>query len=154
MLKNILLKLKENMTEREAEIIAWIVASEGAIGISKHKKKGAKLGFNLDSYIQIGNTNFEFIEKACKLIGTNYVTYYKPKPFTNHKIIYNIRVHKHEDVLFLLKKIMKFLPIKQEQAKLVEQFCLARIKKPYSYLTEKDIEIYEKLRKLNKRGLH
>jgi len=153
MIKNILLKLKENITEREAEILAWIIASEGCISLTKSRNPKARLGFLFRTTIQIANTEHDFVKKTCTMLGkplTNFTILDK-----NRKPVYTIAIRKHKEVIFLLEKIIPFLPIKVERALLLKEFCISRSKKSkHSPYSQRELEIFEELKRLNKRGLH
>jgi len=155
MMRNIMANVKTNISDKEAEILAWIIASEGSIGISqRYSGSRSAQGFNLAPQIQIVNTEIDYIQKTLKMIGNDikYCTV-KENYHLNHKERYTIIITKHDDILKLMKFILPYLPIKCAQALLMKEFCQSRLTNHMKPYTEREIEICNTMRKLNKRGL-
>jgi len=133
------------------KIIAWIVASEGSIGIYKSRK-------TLCPHISVDNTATDFLKGLVKLTGVNQISKHNEPPEENWKDTYKWYLSSQIDVLDCLQRIKPYLPIKKEQADLVQKFCKSRISRlkgkrpndvPYS---QQEISLWVKCKELNMRG--
>lgn len=152
-------KLKDDYTINLDYIIGFF-DGEGCVSASKIKKLK---GFMLRPEINIRNTNKNIllqIEKYLKNRGITGKVYLHSKISIskNRKRGYHYRIVKLEDILkftFLLKDKSQ---IKHKQLNLLHDFLLCRMEKkkrriPLTY-TKKDIEIFEKIQLLNRRGIN
>lgn len=137
-----------NLSKIELAYIAGIIDGEGYIGIYKRKNKNS----NYQYQIAISNTNFKLIRWINKKIKFGSVYYLEKKDNRKPQLKYTI--HGNEAVL-LLKNVLKYLIIKKKQAKIVISLSENKFngkKVPIIY-QRKRINLYKKLRKLNKKGL-
>lgn len=133
------------------------IDTEGSIGI----KKGGNKNTNerLCPYVSICNNNKEFIKKF-KELGKlkNKIGFKEAKG--NRKRTYYMSIDSMPEIYVLLINIKNYLIVKNEQAKLVLEFIELQDKNTRESITREEmkeyyprqIEIYEKLKKLNKRG--
>lgn len=158
--KKLLLNVKRPITTKNAELSAWAIASDGCIAITLGKYKKTKLGFILIPSISFCNTSYQFVQKINEMIGGG-ITHDDANMQTNRKESWEVRVSGLADVKYLGEKILPFLPIKKEQARLIIEFCDSRLKvlsqpgfqfKNAGYTT-RELAIYEEMKKLNKRGI-
>lgn len=147
-------------TECQKRIIAWSLVWEGSILINKRERKNR---ISYEPLITISNVEFEVLEQFQRIarLGKITPTPYKPKGKRAKQKPYKAwRVNNYHGILFILFQILPFIASerKHQIAKLVIEFCRSRIKQhktpkqAYPY-TEREIELAEKVIKLNKRGL-
>lgn len=134
------------------QAVAWTIAAEGSITIGLTHSKGRIYYYPV---IEVVTTNKDFINQFWELAGyygsANYgVEARNPR----HKDNYRWGITKVSEALCFLLEIRPYLPIKLEQANLVIEFCQRRLKrwKQRNNLEERDYEIVNEIRKLNKRG--
>jgi len=151
------------MNDEVAKIAAWSVAWEGSLSIVNggsvsrrrlasgeiRKYEGHKS--YLKPYIAVANTNRDLLEEFQLLVGMGSIRCYKP---TNpaHKDSYIWIVRTIKDCLEFCEAILPWLPAKQRQAELVIEFCSGGLPTRSFRDTDRDWEIYEEMKKLNKRG--
>lgn len=126
------------------------IDGEGSIYLVKAEEKRTKLKVKVYPVLGITNTNRRFIESfeslGFKVEERNPKNpKWKKSYFARTRQIYLIR--------WLLQQLLSFLEIKKEQAKLMIEYCTIRAKNYYKSYTEREFEIFEELKKLNKRGL-
>lgn len=145
---------------REAAWLAGIIDGEGYIGLCKQLKGVG----NFYPKIDITNTNLEMIEKIQaiykKLVIDKEIKKYNKGKF--HKQVYNVGLTKKESIIELLNIVKDFLIAKKEQATLLQEWCEIRTKNPITTSKrdglkkrncyDRELQIYEKLKELNKRG--
>ena len=68
----------------------------------------------------------------------------------NRKTLYIAEIRDRTKIAQLLESILPFLLIKEQHAKLMIEYC--ELRERYIYHQPREYEIYEELRKLNKRG--
>jgi len=56
-------------------------------------------------------------------------------------------------VKFFLEQIKPYFVAKKDQAELMIKFCESRIDNPRAPYTQEEIEIYNRIRELNRRGI-
>lgn len=144
--------------ERE-KIMAWTICWEGLIGIYKTKRsKGYALQYT--PRIGVDNTNEQLLKKFADLVG--YGKIYRHRRYSSTwKDLWNWNVYNLKECKRFCEEVLPYLPAKQRQAELVLKFCNIRLKvvrKGRNYRagettwTEKEEEIYQELRILNRRG--
>ena len=141
----------KDFNEREAEIVAWAVASEGCITLFNIQPYGKNKRTQIRPSVQISNTELIFLVKLRKMCGGSI--YLHHRKFEGHKDVYQLVITGKKSVLKFLEKIYPFLPIKRKQAKTVMAFCKSRLKRkkkaPYN---KYEVSLAKKIRILNKRG--
>ena len=137
--------------------MAWTISWEGCIGLYKIKRSKTP---EYNCRISVDNTNKDLIEKFRKLVGYGNVYNHRGQTGKN-KACYKWELYS----LFLLKKfleeVLPYLPSKKEQARLVLEFCNLRLSasrvginlREGTTRTEREEEIYQRMRKLNQRGM-
>ena len=147
------------------EIIAWSLAWEGWIGLTKcSRSKGHAMQYT--PHITIGNTDIELLKKFRDITGCGHIyTYNTGKTYkSNWRVQAAWQINNTFEVLEFLQEIYGFLPAKQPQANLLMEFCRIRLdRKQKGYKgfnmrsgintwSIREEEIYQELKKLNKRG--
>lgn len=125
--------------------IAGFLDGEGYIGVEKHED-------HFLTRVTISNTHKGVIEKIREITGIGTIAVRKED--YRYKTCYVWRLHKQIDMLEFLETIKDFLIVKKEQAELmIKLLKLKKNRSKYSKPTKEELEIAEKLRELNKRGL-
>jgi len=135
----------------------WLAAAidfEGTIGIIKHK------GRILRPYLEMSNTNLDIVKYFGNLINTKMYLHKVKRPQGNRNPVYRIHIKKLGYIYEILKLIKKYLIIKKRNADLVIEFIKIHDSelRNYDYWKKiihspRQIEIYDELKILNKRGL-
>jgi len=131
------------------EAVAWTMAAEGSFSIQKVRN-------SLQPKISINNTKQEFLDKFHTMIGygsTGTHSWNERNP--NWNPIHHWYISSHLDCLRFCAEVYEFMPIKQEQVKLMIEFCSRGVARGHgcqSKAEPRDFEIYEKMKELNKRG--
>lgn len=140
------------LTEMEKlAYVAGIVDGEGTITIERMTHPRFSAGFALHPILTISNTDkklIEFCKKALNLLHA--ITRHIKGP--RRKVSWRIDVTKKETVLEKLLALRPYLITKSKQADLVMEYCLRRLHTQRKYDAE-DLEILDKIRKLNRRGV-
>jgi len=134
---------------RNPEAVAWTIATEGCIGIYKR----TDIKTLLRPMISVSNTSLKLVEDFKDLTGIGYVTNgtnFKGHPRWNS--IYRWEICSYRDCLLFIADIIGYLPIKQEQAKIMLEFCSRGILRNGSPFEPRDFELCEKIQKLNSGG--
>ena len=97
----------------------------------------------------VGNTNRDVLDALAEVTCVGYVAQHS-KATEKHKSSYLWSVQSVIDVYYLLTSIEPYLYIKRLQAKLVIDFCKAKVLKGWF---DEEVECYNKLKKLNMRGV-
>jgi len=118
--------------------LACAIDGEGCISLSKSWQKT----------VNVTNTKYDFVEKAAILMNTNVEI--KENTKGNRKTLYIAEIRDRTKIAQLLESILPFLLIKEQHAKLMIEYC--ELRERYIYHQPREYEIYEELRKLNKRG--
>lgn len=141
----------KELTEREKlAFVAGVVDGEGTITIERLTHTRFSKGFALHPILTISNTDrnlIEFCKEVLKL--PNQIT--RHVKGTPRKDCWRIDITKKETVLKLLITLRPFLITKSRQANLLMEYCLRRIHTQRKY-DEGDLDIFAKVRTLNKRG--
>ena len=149
--------------EMNLDYLSGFFDGEGSVGISKSKYEN-QIGYRLDPEINLRNTSFKLMKEIQEFLKSKFgleglLQFRGGKD--NHKDSWSLRFAN-------LKAIEKFIglfkgkaKLKEPQLLLLEEFVISRMgcekmKTPqnlglYGY-TKRDIEIYEELKKLNRRG--
>lgn len=139
----------------DAKYIAAAADFEGYFHIGKAKNKKIKRGFGWSIYFTVNNTNSSIIKHLKTIAGGNEIQTVKPRKKT-HKVQYRYTIMGNE-LRLLLPQIIPHLIIKKKQAVLLDE-ALDITKKTWKNSRggwNNDVrleEIYQKVRKLNKRG--
>jgi len=143
-------KLIENKAnDFEIGYICGLIDGEGCIGLYKQKNKGYVV---LRPRISIYNTNHEVIYYAVSILGGKVEYAKKQSP---ERDIYLLRLSNTKLLMEILFRIKDKLIIKKQQAELLFEFCQSRLngamERGIGY-TEREMQIYDKIKILNKRG--
>jgi len=154
-----------NLTCVERGYLAGILDGEGCLQIIKDKRR---VGFGrLRPYVYIASNTLELLKKIQKMLGSGSI-YERKKQKPNHKIGYTLVTYRMKDMYMMLKEVFPFMIVKRRHAELILEFLDIRklqtrkvikgsggrilgTKSPLS--TKREIEIYNELRKINKRGV-
>jgi hypothetical protein len=124
--------------------LAGILDGEGCLSITAGQKETC---VNYNSTLQVQNTSKELIDWLQHKFGGS--VYLSKKETDKTKEAYMWRVLKKKDIEILLLATLPYLVVKREQAKLLLEFVrLSREAAPSQRKA-----LYEKLRKLNSRGV-
>jgi hypothetical protein len=106
--------------------------------------------------LQVANTNMEWLESWARRIGRGN-TYFYPSTNPKHSAYGYWCIQKKADVVYILKKILPYLIIKKEQARLLIEFTQGKFTKgngqgPSGQELARRERIFQRMRVLNKRG--
>jgi len=131
--------------EVDKRLIAWCLALEGSIMLIKNR--GA-----YTPCVEFINTNPELITKFSKLIIDipHHINRkdYNDKRSTN----YRCRCRTLESAKCILDTVKDYLPSKNKQAELLLEFINSRLDNKFSITTEREREIHNEIKELNKLG--
>jgi hypothetical protein len=108
------------------------------------------------SYVSVTNTNCDFIEKAASIMGTKITPH--QSTFPNSKECFVTITGKQSKIKVILERVLPFLIIKEEHAKLVlewveiRRYCRSGCGILGGTRLKRETEIYNRLRELNKKG--
>lgn len=134
--------------------LATMYDAEGCIVLNKtHSDRD---GTYYIPRLQVANTNMEWIESWAQRIGRGN-TYYYPSTNPKHSAYGYWCIQRKADVVYILKKILPYLIIKREQARLLIEYIEGKfLKGPGNEPTEQELArrqgIFLAMRALNKRG--
>ena len=144
------------MTKITSAYLAGFVDGEGCVRINRHKCGWTKLGYRFEPYLDITNTDKQQLLDIQRTLSAGTVRA-KKMYHSNRKQGYVWTVYGNT-ASAILQKLLPFLRIKRRQAELLisyaNTFCLdSRVGKRLSTKDRmKQLRIYTKVRKLNKRG--
>lgn len=146
----------KNKNYKERNWLAGFIDGEGCIEIHRHRKKyNNKYYFVQFPRVIIANCNKETMKYIHKLMDYKG-SFYSQEQKINWKILYRLSFVK-QNAIQLIRLIYPYLKIKKEQAKI----CLLwnktiKNRKPFAKthmrIKKKRNDLYDKCRKLNKRG--
>jgi len=117
--------------------LACAIDGEGCISLSKSWQKT----------VNVTNTKYDFVEKAASIMNTGIDVHYNKG---NRKTLYIAETSDRTKIVQLLESVLPFLLIKEQHAKLMIEYC--ELRERYIHHQPREYEIYEELKKLNKRG--
>ena len=140
---------KEGMVKEQVDLIKRIqvatwIDTEGSVALLKNNN-------SLVPYVDFSNTSEALVKRFIRDSNAKG-SFEEIKRNKRAKICYRFRIYKHNEVKQLLESITPFLIARKQQAELLLDYCDLRLINPGSRLTEKEWEIYSKLKNLNKRG--
>ncbi len=137
------------MEEKDKIYIAGFVDGEGSIMINcykpKHKERKAFRG-----RFEVANTNKPIIEYIKNRFDLGEIRQYKKRSL-KHKQAYYFQIGKQQEIIKALEQILPYLKIKQEQAKILIEWCKLRRSSRRNYTTY-EMCLAKKIQKLNIRG--
>lgn len=144
-----------NKDPTDLAYLAGFVDGEGTIGIYsngwKKNRKNPSRGFRC--VFQIVNTNEEIINYIKRFLGTSFITKRDPRDkkenLKNNRPRYILTLSSVQNVGEICKAILPYLKIKKSRAELVLEYCNNR---KVRIITDRDIQIVNELKILNKRG--
>lgn len=136
--------------------LAGFVDGEGTIGLYsngwKKNRKNPSRGFRC--VFQIVNTNKDIIEWIKNFLGTSFITKRDPRDGKEHLIKnrerYILTLSSVQNVGEICRVILPYLKIKKRQAELMVEYCNNH---KVRIITDRDLQIVNELRVLNKRGI-
>ena len=136
--------------------MAWTVEWEGSFCLSKAKSRNPYYPL-----ITVANTKRELLEKFSALVGYGNFVYCQSKCENKGKWknLYKWSITKFSLIKQFCEETIPFLTTKREQAELLLEFVNSRLfikgkgKSREKSWTERDKEIYLRMKVLNKRGL-
>jgi len=140
---------------REAAWLAGLIDGEGSIGlgwVTTNRKKGKK---HLRPGIQIAMSHLGCMDEVARLTDQKVYVY---KPYKeSYRDQGNIFIGGMKKILKILVAVYPYLHCKKKQAELLILYIGSRLRfrdRSWEYwgYTDYELEIYEELRKLNKRG--
>jgi hypothetical protein len=140
--------INTNLSNEQLAYLAGIIDGEGCISFTL-----AKGGRVIRPFIGIANTKRKLIETIRSWLKLRNVAR-KSRRSAKHKNVWQIHITRYADVKALLEKVKPYLIIKKKQCNLTIKYCTSRLSKgvnsPYS---PDEMNIFEKVRKMNKRGV-
>lgn len=143
------------------EYIAGFVDGEGHISVVRRIKTNRK-SYNYAPVIMITNTDKEVLRLIKAELGGRFVENISITSYTNRDTIYRIIINKSELIVEVLDRLIPYLIIKKEQAKLVRDFCKSRIENiekhknnglgRFPRYSNKELKIYGEIEKNMPRG--
>ena len=143
-------KLKKLSLEDKC-YIAGLIDGEGCITVYYIKNPNSPQGFRLRPQIQIGNTNKLIIYWLKETTGVGVLSIHKQSK-AKWKTCYSWYLYVISDIKALLEEILPYLKVKKHQAELLLEFCKLRLKNIRKWYSDREIQIYQELKKLNKKG--
>lgn len=134
----------DKLTEKQMGYLAGIIDGEGCISIGSHKNTKTKPYFF--PTIDISNTDKRLMVFVNSILPSSYILKKdngKIGKYKCNKKLYVYRIYNQQKVGLFLKKIMPFLLLKKERAKIMLKFL--KTKNP-----KKQLEYYNLIKKLNK----
>jgi len=104
------------------QAVAWIIAAEGSISLLRSNN-----GKGVSAHINVYNTDLRFLEQFMELVDGIGHIYTRGKKLVGKKQSYEWCLSTYSECLNLLTEIYEWLPIKQEQAEIVIDFCFRAI---------------------------
>jgi len=135
------------MNKEEKAYIAGFIDGEGCITFIKHMKRD---DISWEPKLEITNTDKNVLEWIAEKIPESSLYYQEEDRNEIWKTRHYLRINKRKDLLSILKNVEPYLIVKSEQAKLMIEFLENR--KPHKSYTEREIEIAENVRTLNRKG--
>lgn len=130
-------------------LMAWSICWEGSIYLSQGQRQGREKP-EYTPHISLTNTNPTLMKAFTELVGYGRVF---PRPPTEiHKASYEWQVGTLNGVKQCCEEMLPYLPAKQEQAKLLLEYCNSRLSAKGGTYSKREEQIYEEMRKLNKQG--
>lgn len=139
------------LTDVQASWLACAIDGEGSIGI--HRPYDGQRGkYRYRAVVSVTNTNLAFLAQVKSLVDGNVHVKTLPKR-AGHKVCFAVDI-KARAIPNLLEQIQPYLVIKQQQAKLVLQFCRAVAYGPVHNGDDHEIfeQLYLECKALNRRG--
>jgi len=143
-------KRMKKLTDFQRGYIAGLIDGEGSICLYPYLGKGRKLN-RVEATIQIGNTNKNALEKVKEFTGIGHVYLHNAWKKKNYKPCYTYTINNRIEILQFLLQIKDSLIIKKPQAEVMLEFL--RTHRRGEHMSKKDLELIEKMKKLNLRGL-
>jgi len=131
------------------EYVAGLFDGEGSISILRHKSKQTNRGFFLAPRVSLSNTDRR-LEDLLEKLGFKIRWL---KNGDNSKPIAKYEMEGMNSILTFMERLKPYLILKQEQANLIIEFCISRLNRRAYRYTERELEIVDRLSRLNKRGL-
>jgi len=136
------------LLEPEKAYIAGIIDGEGTIGLYGGISESGY--WYLHPSLHISNTKLELVQYVKTLTDLGHITPYTPSN-PRHNICYHFFITNYQEIKQFLKAVESYLTIKKEQANLLLEFLHLRGEHSKGY-SERELEIYSKLKELNARG--
>lgn len=143
--------------------IAGFVDGEGTLQVRKHKSKNSIWYYPT---ILLTNTNYQVLDTLSKWLKAKVTPLRYTPSSKNHRDCFKITIATICDVLSLAKFLKPYLLIKRRQAELLEELAIIKVGKESQIIRgehgrikgttmrtlPREEEIYEEVKKLNRRG--
>jgi len=131
------------------QYLAGFTDGEGYISVNTHKDIRTKRGFTLHPRIVLASTNKILLNQIQEITKGKITLNTKTHGCKN---VYVLIIQDLESILSYIKHIKKYLIIKSEQAKLIHEYCILRLKNKNKGYSDRELEIAKIFKKINKRG--
>lgn len=131
------------------QYLAGFIDGEGYISVVTHKDSRTSRGFTIHPIISISGSDKEVLDELNRFVNGNIRT--KQKQY-GCKPVYDIQLQNLNGIKRLLKQVMPYLLIKSKQASLMKEFVELRLKNRNKGYTERELEIADVFKTINKRG--
>lgn len=142
-----------NLSRDDAIYLAGIIDGEGSIMLEQ--QSGGRPYYV--PKVAVYNTNYRLMEWLLSVIEPipRCITRSTIRRKSHWKISYQMDVRGVGSVYSLLVKVEPFLKLKDENARLLIEYCEGRIgkRKRSGKVSEREKEIYQRIRELNRRGM-
>lgn len=136
------------MKNTDKAYIAGFLDADGSISIIHHKRSNGSV--NYDTKVRITNTYEDTIERIRDMIPYKSVKVYKrDRRQPNYATSYDLVLNSREDIADLLEDIYPYLITKKDRASLMIEYCRSRCNHPKKCYTSNELELRERLCKLN-----
>lgn len=142
--------------EMDSVWLACAIDSEGSIGLHY---QGRKHSNSLSPIVEITNTDYSFIDNVSRITNEKV---HDITQVCNSRSVYRVRIIALNKILFVLDRVIPYFVTKKRHAELLIEFCAGRLKlsgkleRRWSEVIlskEREVEIYEELKELNRRGV-
>lgn len=139
---------KVTLTDRQIGYFAGVIDSDGHMRITRSRQK---TGDYYTPFIGVTNTSMILIQKCMNIfkLGSFYAEK-RSKPNHKTKLVYNTA--STIGVKQILTQIVDELTVKKDRAKLILEFIKIKEEKTEYGTDPREIELYEEVRRLNRRG--
>lgn len=139
------------------QYIAGFFDGEGSFSIIRRKESRSGVGFSLQPYVEVANTNEKVIRILARDIGKGF-TFWRPRN-GNAKDAFALHITGIDSILSFIERLLPHLIVKKPVALTLKQFCLSRrgkmkLPRKKRAFTPREIRLFERIRELNKRGRH
>lgn len=146
------------MSDKEAEIAAWVMACEGSLSVySSTRSNLSRTNFlELKPVIAITNTDLELLDRFKFMVGRGRIRELSRSiPYPNSKPAYQWFIRDMKNCYELCLEILPYMPSKKRQVELMIDFCKRspKLGGPTRRDLDADWAIHREMKELNKKGV-